>query len=112
MRWPAGGVTTATAEADHRCAGDWRTLPTQACVCADQVAVVNLEDVWRIWQGTTTVTSGPLRSALVWRMTSADGSDQYRLNAWSLDGMQGVRRHWPEVAYQFSAECCGPQGRR
>jgi hypothetical protein len=83
-------VTTSTAEADHRCAGDWRTLPTQACACADRVAAVNLEDAWRMWQGTTTVTSGPPRSPLVWRMTSADGSDQYRLNAWSLDGMQEV----------------------
>ena len=33
MRWPADGVTTSTAEADHRCGGDWRTLPAQACAC-------------------------------------------------------------------------------
>jgi hypothetical protein len=52
----------------------------------DRVLAVNLEDVPRD-------NDGPQRSATVspgFGMTRADGSDQHRLDAWSLDGMQGI----------------------
>jgi len=42
-----------------------RLAHTANMACADRVAAVNLEDAWRMCQGTTTVTSGPPRSPLV-----------------------------------------------
>jgi hypothetical protein len=54
----------------------------------------SLEDVWRMCEGTTTVTSGPERYNSNPVMSRANESDQDRLDSRSLDGMQEVRgRH-------------------
>ena len=52
--------------------------------------MASLEDVWRMCEGTTTVTSGPQRYSSNPLMSRANESDQDRLDSHSLDGMQEV----------------------
>ena len=68
-----------------------------------------MEDVWRICEGTTTVTGGPQRHSSKPVMSRANEADQDRLDSRSLDGMQEVRGSQARRISRFPARLAIPQ---